>query len=95
MVEDGSRLNGITLVDSGIRQEMNIIIVAIIKSNRDREMVFNPSSQTRIESGDTLIALGHITDLDRLAVKLRGAKKAIHSLSAEHHGEGEETRNSL
>jgi voltage-gated potassium channel len=71
MVGDGSRLNGLTLVDSGIRQEMNVIIVAIRKSNR--EMVFNPSSQTRIESGDTLIALGHTTDLDRLATKLGGS----------------------
>jgi voltage-gated potassium channel len=68
MVGEGSRLNGITLVDSGIRQEMNVIIVAIRKSNR--EMVFNPSSKTRIESGDTLIALGHTTDLDRLATRL-------------------------
>ena len=71
MVSDGSRLNGLTLVDSAIRQEMNVIIVAIRKSNR--EMVFNPSSQTRIESGDTLIALGRTTDLDRLATKLEGS----------------------
>jgi voltage-gated potassium channel len=71
MVGDGSRLNGLTLVDSGIRQEMNIIIIAIRKSNR--EMVFNPSSQTRIENGDTLIALGHTSDLDRLAAKLAGS----------------------
>jgi len=71
MVADGSRLNGLTLVDSAIRQEMNVIIVAIRKSNR--EMVFNPSSQTRIESGDTLIALGRTTDLDRLATKLAGS----------------------
>jgi len=71
MVVDGSRLDGLTLVDSGIRQEMNVIIVAIRKSNR--EMVFNPSSQTRMESGDTLIALGRTTDLDRLATKLAGS----------------------
>ena len=31
MVGDGSRLNGLTLVDSGIRQEMNFIIVVIKK----------------------------------------------------------------
>jgi voltage-gated potassium channel len=67
-VGDGSSLDGLTLIDSGIRQEMNIIVVAIRKSNQ--EMVFNPSSQTRIERGDTLIALGHTADLDRLATKL-------------------------
>jgi voltage-gated potassium channel len=68
MVGDKSSLNGLTLVDSGIRQDLNVIIIAIRKSNRD--MVFNPSSQTRIEHGDTLIALGHTDDLDRLATKL-------------------------
>ena len=73
MVGDRSKLNGLTLIDSGIRKEMNIIIVAIRKSNRENGMVFNPSSQTRVESGDTLIALGHTTDLDRLATKLAGS----------------------
>ena len=63
-VGEASRLNGVTLMDSGIRQEMNIIIVAIRKAAG--EMVFNPSSQTRIEAGDTLIALGHSKELEQL-----------------------------
>ncbi len=64
-VGENSKLNGLTLVDSGIRQEMDIIIVATRKS--DGEMNFNPSSQTLIESGDTLIAMGRTVDLDRLS----------------------------
>jgi voltage-gated potassium channel len=44
---------------------MNVIIVAIRK--KDGEMVFNPSSETLIEAGDTLIALGPAKDLDRLS----------------------------
>jgi voltage-gated potassium channel len=67
-VEEGSRLVGVNLIDSGIRQEMNIIIVAI--SKKDGEMTFNPSSHTRIEAGDTLIALGHNQDLMKLAAAL-------------------------
>lgn len=70
-VEEASKLNGVALVDSGIRQEMNIIIVAIRKSSG--QMVFNPSSQTRIEAGDILIALGHGNELDKLGHILRGA----------------------
>lgn len=70
-VGDASELNGVTLVDSGIRQEMNIIIVAIRKAGG--EMVFNPSSQTRIESGDILIALGHGNELEKLGRILKGA----------------------
>ena len=71
-VGEGSILNGVTLVDSKIRQEMNVIIVGIRK--RDGKMTFNPSSQTPIESGDTLIALGHTKDLARLESKLSGQR---------------------
>ena len=68
IVSESSHLKGVTLVDSGIRQEMDVIIVAIRK--KDGEMRFNPSSQTRIESGDTLISLGKSDDLKKLATIL-------------------------
>ena len=70
LVKDRSRLKGVTLADSGIRQEMNVIIVAIRKENG--EMAFNPSSETRIEIGDTLIALGPGNDLKKLSAILSG-----------------------
>lgn len=64
-VGEQSRLNGVSLINSGIRKEMNVIIVAIRK--KGGEMVFNPSSETLIEAGNTLIALGPAKDLDRLS----------------------------
>ena len=64
VVSEKSPLRGITLVDSGIRQETDVIIVAIRKQRG--EMKFNPSSQTRIEAGDTLISLGKKDDLKKL-----------------------------
>ena len=70
IVSEKSRLNGAALIDSGIRQEMEVIIVAIRKKNGDME--FNPSSQTRIEAGDTLISLGKSNDLAKLASILSG-----------------------
>jgi voltage-gated potassium channel len=70
LVDMNSRLNGLSLIDSGIRQEMDIIIVAIRK--KDGSMSFNPSSQTRIEEGDTLISLGKSKDVERLADILNG-----------------------
>jgi voltage-gated potassium channel len=70
-VREGSRLAGTNLLESGIRQDLNIIIVAIRKS--EGEMIFNPSSQTRMEEGDTLIALGLIHDLEELKHILSGA----------------------
>lgn len=70
MVDGKSKLNGKTLVESNIRQEMDVIIVAIKK--KDGEMHFNPSSFTRIEEGDTLVALGRSQDLERLSEILSG-----------------------
>ncbi len=69
-VSKGSRLAGLKLMDSGIRQEMDIIIVAIRK--KTGEMGFNPSSETRIETGDTLIALGKNDELSKLGKILAG-----------------------
>ena len=69
MVGEESALNGLTLVDSGIRKDLDVIIVAVRR--RNGEMKFNPSSQTRIEAGDILISLGKSEDLAKLAQILR------------------------
>lgn len=70
LVGERSRLKDVTLADSGIRREMNVIILAIRK--KSGEMAFNPSFSTRIETGDTLIALGHGYDLQKLSSILSG-----------------------
>jgi len=64
MVGEDSQLNSLTLVNAGIRQEMDIIIIGI--KQKDGTMLFNPSSQTKIQSGDILIAMGKHNDLERL-----------------------------
>ncbi len=64
MVEKGSPLNGLSLEKSGIRQQTNVIIVAIRK--KEGQMIFNPSSITKIEEGDVLIALGQRDGLRKL-----------------------------
>lgn len=63
-VRPASQLSGRSLKDSGIRQELGIIIVAIKKP--DGRMVFNPEGALVIEPGDRLITLGHRQQLDRL-----------------------------
>lgn len=68
LVGERSRLSGVSLLHSGIRKDMNVIIVAIRKMGG--EMIFNPSSETVIEAGNTLIALGPRKDLDRLSEML-------------------------
>ena len=75
VVGEKSRLNGMSLIDSEIRKEMDVIIVAIRK--KDGKMAFNPSSQTRIEQGDTLISLGKSDDLNKLAEILSAGKRRL------------------
>jgi voltage-gated potassium channel len=70
VVSGDSKLSGVKLADSGIRQQMDVIIIAVQK--KAGEMKFNPSSQTQIEAGDTLIALGESEDISRLARILSG-----------------------
>ncbi len=69
-VGERSRLKGLRLMESGIRQDMDIIIMAVRK--RDGQMTFNPSSQTVIEEGDTLISLGKRRDIEMLSKVLSG-----------------------
>ena len=52
---------GKTLIESDIRKNLDLIIIAIKK--KDGEMVFNPRSGTMIEDGDTLIAMGDKSNL--------------------------------
>jgi voltage-gated potassium channel len=63
-VKPHSKLSDVALVDSGIRKELDLIIVAIKKA--DGTMLFNPASHTTIQIGDTLIALGQRSSLIKL-----------------------------
>jgi len=62
----GSKLVGLTLAESPIRSELNIIIIAIDKSGG--KFVYNPQSSAKIEVGDKLIAIGQIENLNKLTV---------------------------
>jgi voltage-gated potassium channel len=64
-VQPTSRLADVALVESGIRQQLDLIIVAIKKGTG--EMIFNPASHTRIQIGDTLLALGQRRSLVTLS----------------------------
>jgi voltage-gated potassium channel len=63
-VRPNSKISDVSLVDSAIRQQFDLIIVAIKKPSG--EMLFNPASHTRIQIGDTLIALGQRSSLIEL-----------------------------
>jgi voltage-gated potassium channel len=63
-VAESSKLVGVPLMESGIRQDYDLMILSIIKA--DGEMVFNPSADTTIKSEETVIAVGSSDDLSRL-----------------------------
>ena len=68
-VSPSSRLANVMLKDSGIRQQFNLIIIAVKKP--DGDMLFNPSFETVINSGDTVIAMGKTENLLELEKILR------------------------
>src|SRR4030095_4468451 len=53
-----------------IRSEVNIVIVSIRRN--DGRIIFNPSGETKIESGDMLIAIGNAESLTKLNAIARG-----------------------
>ena len=68
-VDPSSPLVNLMLKDSGIRQKFNLIIIAIKAAHGD--MLFNPSFETVIKGGDTVIAMGKSEDLAGLEKILR------------------------
>jgi voltage-gated potassium channel len=63
----GSPFANVMLKDSGLRQKFNLIIVAIKRP--DGNMIFNPSFETVMNVGDTLIAMGkteNLLDLEKI-----------------------------
>lgn len=61
VVPNHSPYAGKALKDSGIRQEFNLIIIAI--KTADEEMDFAPHFETLIKEGETLIVMGKTEDL--------------------------------
>ncbi|MDR3566757.1 MAG: potassium channel protein [Syntrophobacteraceae bacterium] len=58
-----SRLIGMELRASGIRDNFNLIIVAIKRA--DGTMVFNPAPGEKFQPSDTLVAIGSVENLSR------------------------------
>jgi voltage-gated potassium channel len=64
VIGTGSPLAGKTLVQSNIRRDFGIIIVAIKKP--DNRMIFNPAPAEILEAQDVIVAIGKKNDLDKM-----------------------------
>jgi len=63
-VSEKSPLVGVPLMDTGIRKDLDLIVVAIKRA--DGTSLFNPTLQTTLQGGDTLIAVGMRHNLEKL-----------------------------
>ncbi len=64
-VGDGSTLVGKNLIDSHLRQNYGVIIVAIKKSSG--EMIYNPLPSEKLDGGDVIVVIGKKEDLKRMS----------------------------
>jgi len=69
LVHSTSRLLNVELKNSGIRQQLDLIILTIKKA--DGSMIFNPKADTRIETDDTLVVVGRARSVTQLAKMLQ------------------------
>ena len=63
-VHKGSRFEGLSLLESGIRKELDLIIICVRKP--DDRMLFNPKADTIIEAGDVMVVVGCARNLKAL-----------------------------
>jgi voltage-gated potassium channel len=63
-VSETSPLVGVPLIDAGIRKDLDLIVVAIKRA--DGASLFNPTPQTTLQGGDTLIVVGMRHNLEKL-----------------------------
>ena len=68
LISPDSAYAGLTLVESNIRRDFGIIMVAIKKASGD--MVFNPLPTEKLVGGDVAVVIGKREELERLRHKL-------------------------
>lgn len=61
---------GRTVQDSGLREELGLIVIAVKKPND--AMQFNPTADTLIEAGDRLVLMGPADNLREIERRVRG-----------------------
>ena len=69
-VNQRSKLVGLTMQESGIRQDYDLMIMVIRKA--DDTMRFNPKADTIIEADDVMVVVGSAKDIKRLERVLQG-----------------------
>jgi voltage-gated potassium channel len=69
-IRKGAKLANVSLMDSGIRQELNLIVIAIQDSRG--EMMFNPQADAKLVIGDTIVLMGSAKSIKQLEILMGG-----------------------
>lgn len=69
-VSPGAKLADVSLMDSGIRKDLNLIVIAI--QNSRGEMIFNPTADTPFIIGDTIVVMGSAKSIKQFASLMSG-----------------------
>jgi len=69
-VSQGAKLAIVSLMNSGIRQELNLIVIAI--QDKNGEMTFNPKADTKFIVGDTIVVMGSAKSIIQFERLMRG-----------------------
>ena len=69
-IPQSSKLAGLELMDSGVRSNYDLIVMAIKRA--DGTMIFNPAPHKTLKAGDTLVAIGAVENLSRFRRDLLG-----------------------
>lgn len=76
MVFEDSLLDGKTIAEAGIRQNYNLVIIAIVPAQTNK-IVFNPGSTDRLNKGDILIVLGDMERINHLRTHACGDRRTL------------------
>jgi len=68
VIPPGCRFSGLTLIESKLKQEYNVTIVGLRKT--DHRMTITPGPNTVLNEGDVLVLIGPTEDLERLSKEL-------------------------
>lgn len=85
MISPDSPLAGQTILESQIRQDLDVMIVAIKKPSG--ELRYNLKAETVIETGDILIALGELDRIKRLETMTSGHGERLPRFEPSPHEE--------
>lgn len=76
MVFEGSDLDGKSIAEAGIRQNYNLVIIAIMPAE-SHKIIFNPGSSDVLHKGDILIVLGDMERIRRMRVQACGDTRTL------------------